>query len=218
MVSERDSKSPPRKDDDSGSEGLDEDAEEVYVVEKILAKRKLRGGAWEYQIKWKGYDDPKDITWEPEENCDCPELIEEFERNHKKKEEEKEARKRKSVSSSRAGSEVPEPARKKEKKEKENEKRRESSVKISEKAERATEKVVKAVPLLEEPRPGKTYGVEEAKKIAQLLSVKPMNGTKELAALLRYEDGEYEMVPTAVIADHAHKDLIHFYESRLRFA
>lgn len=45
---------------------------------------------------------------------------------------------------------------------------------------------------------------ERAKKIAQLLGVKSVN-VRRSSRLWRYEDGEYETVPTAVIADHADK-------------
>ncbi|KAH7711014.1 chromobox protein 1 [Aphelenchoides avenae] len=90
MLSGRGSKRPSCREGVTGSE----DDVDVFDVEKILGKRKRRAGAVEYQIKWKDYDDPKYITWEPEGNCDCPELIEQFERDHKKKE----ARKRQSVS------------------------------------------------------------------------------------------------------------------------
>eukprot|EP00966_Prymnesium_polylepis_P082877 1919447-Prymnesium_polylepis.1 len=41
-------------------------SETTYVVERILNRRKLRrGGGWEYQVKWLGWDADEDITWEP---------------------------------------------------------------------------------------------------------------------------------------------------------
>ena len=38
-----------------------------YVVEKILGHRFNRG-TLEFDVKWQGYENPKDRTWEPEEN------------------------------------------------------------------------------------------------------------------------------------------------------
>uniref|UniRef100_A0A914D4E8 Chromo domain-containing protein n=1 Tax=Acrobeloides nanus TaxID=290746 RepID=A0A914D4E8_9BILA len=72
--------------------------DEKYTVEKILEKR-FKNGKIEYYIKWLGYDNPSDNTWEPAENCDCPDLINEFEASWKKSEEKKAVEKRKSASS-----------------------------------------------------------------------------------------------------------------------
>lgn len=57
----------PPADDDEDDE---EEGEDEYRVETILAhkgKSKIL-----YQIKWFGYPDEKDVTWEPIENlCAC---------------------------------------------------------------------------------------------------------------------------------------------------
>lgn len=56
-------------------------SEEEYEVETIVNKR-LRKGKAEYLVKWKGWEDPDDNTWEPVAHLDCKELIDEYERVH----------------------------------------------------------------------------------------------------------------------------------------
>ncbi|XP_043653992.1 chromobox protein homolog 3 [Drosophila teissieri] len=54
-----------------------------FVVERIMDKRITSDGKVEYYIKWRGYTSA-DNTWEPEENCDCPNLIQKFEESRAK--------------------------------------------------------------------------------------------------------------------------------------
>ena len=56
--------------DSDGSDGG-----EVYEVELILEKREKKGKT-EYLIKWKG----KENTWEPVDNLDCYDMIQDFEK------------------------------------------------------------------------------------------------------------------------------------------
>ncbi|XP_032870525.1 chromodomain Y-like protein isoform X1 [Amblyraja radiata] len=63
-------------------------SEELYEVERIVAKRKNKKGRTEYLVRWKGYDSDDD-TWEPEHHLvNCEEYILEFNRQHSDKQKD----------------------------------------------------------------------------------------------------------------------------------
>lgn len=68
----------------SDNSSAEDESEEEFKVEKIIDKRKTKRGKIEYLIKWEGYPD-EDNTWEPEDNCECKERMEEFEKNYQDK-------------------------------------------------------------------------------------------------------------------------------------
>jgi len=79
-LAEKDSQ-PVEEDRMVDSESEDDDDE----VENILEKRITMKGKVEYLVKWKGFDDPVDYTWEPAANLpEAKELITQFEKNAKR--------------------------------------------------------------------------------------------------------------------------------------
>jgi len=85
-VTRGEKKKPPKKVTPATS-GVDEGGLE-YEVEKILEKRGPRSNI-EYKVKWRGYDNEEDQTWEPKENLvGSEELIEEFEARQSDEEED----------------------------------------------------------------------------------------------------------------------------------
>jgi chromobox protein 1 len=58
----------PASEDEQEDGSDDEEAEDEYSVDKILEHRFERGGVVKYKVKWLGYEDEADMTWEPAAN------------------------------------------------------------------------------------------------------------------------------------------------------
>ena len=58
----------PAKEAEGEGEG-EEEEEEEYVIERIL-KQKMVNGEVQYLVKWRGYDNADDNTWETAENLE----------------------------------------------------------------------------------------------------------------------------------------------------
>jgi len=213
-------------------EESDDQGEEVYVVEAILDKRVKRGEI-QYFIKWKGYENPEDNTWEPKANCHCPDLIEAFEEKFKLKEKEKKSKaevSRTPSSSKQRKWDEQSGGSERDRREKSSSKEPKSAAKkknlskatVDELSSEETDNdsdndLSKGIDgTLAEPTPGKEYLVQKGSIVSAVLGVKKFD-KGGMTALVKYEDGVYELVPTAVLSDQSPRAIIEFYESRLRF-
>jgi len=211
----------------------DEEGEEVYVVESILDKR-VRRGEIEYLIKWKGYDNPEDNTWEPKGNCHCPDLIEEFEAKLKIKERDRKEKASSDSSKQKKKDELPSSSKKeadRSRREKSASKEPKSAIRkkntsratveelSSEETDSGSENDLMnkvAGEFLAEPTPGKEYLVQKGESVSAVLGVKKLE-RGGMVALVKYESGAYELVPTVILSDNSPRQIVEFYESRLRF-
>ncbi|OHS95270.1 hypothetical protein TRFO_02272 [Tritrichomonas foetus] len=69
--------------DENGFDEEEEEEDSIYEVEAILDHR-TRYGKIQYLMKWKGYDDEDENTWEYETNLNCPDILSEYKAKQKK--------------------------------------------------------------------------------------------------------------------------------------
>ena|ERR1700760_4879631 len=56
------------EDEEDGLEEVEyDDDEEVFIIDEIL-EHKTMNRILKYKVKWQGYPNEEDMTWEPEEN------------------------------------------------------------------------------------------------------------------------------------------------------
>ncbi|CAB07241.1 Chromobox protein homolog hpl-2 [Caenorhabditis elegans] len=64
---------------------IEDPKDNVFMVEKVLDKRTGKAGRDEFLIQWQGFPE-SDSSWEPRENLQCVEMLDEFEREFSKRE------------------------------------------------------------------------------------------------------------------------------------
>ncbi|XP_053959795.1 heterochromatin protein 1 [Anastrepha obliqua] len=183
--------------------------EEEYAVEKICGRR-VRKGKVEYFLKWKGYPEEEN-TWEPVENLDCQDLIQQYEADRAKEEpaapskqpEKKDSSKKEASSSGRtsaAGNK-----RKSEEKTTGSKKKRRDSLKSE-----TDNESVSDVSSRTSERTGFDRGLEAEK----ILGASDSSGG--LTFLIQFKGvDQAEMVPAAIANVKIPQMVIKFYEERL---
>jgi len=189
----------------AGSDAGAGEEEEEFIVEKILQKRIVKGKI-EYFLKWKNFGDA-DNTWEPEENCGCPELIAEFERQLEEKEKKKkEAVKTPAKKAGPASSKVPE--------ERKDKRDRESSggdVAASKKPRTGKEAANSSRGA---SKPAEVTGFDRGLTAEKIIGATDSSG--ELMFLVKWKDtDEADLVPSRQANVKCPQIVIAFYEERL---
>jgi hypothetical protein len=62
------------------------DHDEIYSIDKIIARRELQRGAIEYQVEWIGYPDEEDYSWQlaSKVRSNVPGMVKAFEKEQLK--------------------------------------------------------------------------------------------------------------------------------------
>uniref|UniRef100_A0A1Q3EZK3 Putative heterochromatin protein 1 n=1 Tax=Culex tarsalis TaxID=7177 RepID=A0A1Q3EZK3_CULTA len=178
-------------------------SEPEYVVERVVAKRNRRGKI-QYQIKWKGCDDSEN-TWEPEENLNCQDLLEQFARE----EAEKRTSRRGKRSSADSNSNLD---RSREDVEKTSAKRQ--SLPRTSKSLVPAETPSPPVPPPARLRAKAKNGFEKGHVAEKLEGVTEEDG--ELLFLVRWKGvDEVELISSKIVRQHVPELVIDFYETRI---
>ncbi|PYH98802.1 hypothetical protein BO71DRAFT_394963 [Aspergillus ellipticus CBS 707.79] len=192
----------------------DENEEDVFTVEKIMG-HEWKNGQLQFHVKWKGYDDPADMTVEPEKNLldGAKDVVDEYFRVLGGRPEKPQAKKRKSMGrppKSTAEKQQPEPKR-----------RRKS------RGETAT------TPPDEDDGEGEAEGegdgdseetttwVPRSKnwenEVENVETIIREPGTTNLLAFLNWKNGKKSKVSIETCYDRCPKKMLKFYEQHLVF-
>jgi len=178
-------------------------ADDQYVVEKILAKRRIRKGKWEYLLKWAGFSDD-DNTWEGENDIH-PDLIAEFERHQAELDtsnpvystvgEEQPIKSRVSSSTSSNHTDSP-PAKKK---------------------KRTSNSIVSTSPIITNEPTKKLFGVEKGWRVRAVIGAAKQKDSSVLYAV-DYVQGSpllREYVPSEIAHIYIPRELIEFFQKKI---
>ncbi|VDK72529.1 unnamed protein product [Litomosoides sigmodontis] len=174
----------------------EESNDEEYVVEKVLDKRyNRRKKRIEYLIKWAGYDDESENTWEAAENCKCaPDAIREYEESQKKSEKKYLLRSR-TITEESVSSDDEEG--------------------LSKVLKRKTNEI-KEEPYSEESTDDDIEEIQSKRsKVDCILGVKKEDN--EVLAVVRFKDGHYDLISTRILVSKCPKKLVSYYEKSLKF-
>ncbi|XP_058461894.1 chromobox protein homolog 3-like isoform X1 [Malaya genurostris] len=176
---------------------IDDGAE--FSVEKILDRRVVNGKV-EYYLKWKGYS-AEENTWEPEENLDCPDLIQAFEDARKKK--EKDGKLQSSTASKHSAESVTLTG-----------KEESSGRKVGRKSAASDDSKVAAAKRKSTTGEDKKIGFDRGLEPEEILGATDHNG--QLMFLMKWKDAaNADLVPAKQANIKCPQIVIKFYESRL---
>lgn len=201
-------------------------ADEDFLVDKVLDKR-IHNGVLQYKIKWKGYENDEDDTWEPVANLyDAMEMIEAFEQSltaskntdrtspEDVRMDDAVDRKRDEMDESKDSEGTynhyePDVQN-------HTDDKKEKDVLAASSAESESEKSIR--PTSDDRNVNgheRRYRIYDGYKIAKLIGVRQPKGDEGIEAVVQYEDQMYEVIPTNILVDYAPMELLRFYESKI---
>ncbi|KAH7694924.1 heterochromatin protein 1 [Aphelenchoides avenae] len=174
-------------------------AADESIVEKVVAKR-FRKGNLEYKVLIR--DSDNEVIWLPSDSFGCTKLKRDFEEAHNKQFPHDAPGKQFAAPSSvflKTKNSTPSrntPTSKKNGKDKPG----------------SSASSWGTLPM---PVPGKVYRCQSGSKIEKVLGVRPYTVPFNFIALVQYDDGTLEIVPTRTVAETDPKIMIDYYEQRL---
>ncbi|OOF99098.1 hypothetical protein ASPCADRAFT_204757 [Aspergillus carbonarius ITEM 5010] len=206
---------PQVKQDSASKDDEDEDDEaegDVYTVEKIMNHEWAKNGDLLLQVKWHGYDDPADMTLEPEENLleGAKEILDEYFRKLGGRPEKPQPQPKKRKSMGRPPKSTPE-------KMPEPKKRRKSRAETATETpdeEQADDKDGNESDGTSTWMPKSRNWEGEVDSVETIIR---QPGTSNLLAFLNWKNGKKSKVSIQLCYDKCPKKMLAFYESHLVF-